>query len=173
MDALLNRLRDEIEQSTRDLSAPEWTLAPHGRWNTAQILEHLGRTYGTTAKMLELSIAAGALPQIRAAKLKEVLLKIFVVDMGILPSGAKSPAMVIPADDAGPDALARTLSSLARMDAAFQAADERWGSGKAIAIHPILGPLNSRQWRKFHYLHGHHHVRQIWQRLGREAVTRS
>lgn len=126
MDALLDRLHHEIEQSTRDMSDSEWTLAPRGRWNTAQILEHLGRTYGTTAKMLEMSIATGALPKLRAAKPKEVMLKILVVDLGILPSGAKSPAMVTPTEDAGRDALERTLSSLERMDAAFKVADERW-----------------------------------------------
>jgi hypothetical protein len=27
--------------------------------------------------------------------------------------------------------------------------------------HPILGPLTGGQWRKFHLVHGLHHVKQI------------
>jgi len=33
-----------------------------------------------------------------------------------------------------------------------------------ILDHPILGPLNIEQWRKFHAMHGHHHCRQIVER---------
>ena len=59
MDAWLDRLRKEIEDCTRGLSDLEWSRAPNGRWNSAEIMEHLGRTYGTTAKMLELSMDTG------------------------------------------------------------------------------------------------------------------
>jgi hypothetical protein len=52
------------------------------------------------------------------------------------------------------------------MDAGIKAAEERWGEGP-VAIHMILGPLNAKQWRKFHYVHGHHHVRQMKKRIGK------
>jgi hypothetical protein len=171
MNPWLDRLREEIEESTRGLSDSEWKLAPKGRWSSAEILEHLGRTYGTTAKMLELSMNGGNGPQDRTAKVPELLLKILIVDLGIFPSGAKSPALVTPKGDAGPVALKRALSNLDRMDIAITEADKRWGDGNPIAMHPLLGPLSAGQWRKFHYLHGHHHVRQIWKRLGRERAA--
>lgn len=166
MDAVLDRLRKEIEETTRDLCGSDWGRAPEGRWNSAQIMEHLGRTYGTTAKMMELSMAAGgASTQLRRAKLRELVARALIVQLGIFPSGAKSPAQVEPKGDAGPVALERALSNLKRMDAAIAAAEQHWGSRVPIATHLVLGPLKASQWRKFHYLHGHHHLQQIRKRL--------
>jgi hypothetical protein len=165
MDAWLDRLRKEITDTTADLQDADWLRAPVGRWNSAEILEHLARSYGTTAKMLELVLEAGGPPQVRPANLPEFLLKLLIVQIGIFPSGAKSPSMVCPKGDPGPVALQQALTNLARMDAAISAAAEHWGREEPIAMHPRLGPLNPAQWRKFHYIHGHHHILQIGKRL--------
>jgi hypothetical protein len=170
MDAWLDRLRKEIEETTKGLSESDWSLAPNGRWNSAQILEHLGRSYGTTAKMLELSMGTGGPPQVRAGKIPELLKKMLIVNLGIFPSGAKAPAMVTPTGDPGPVALKRALSNLERMDVAIAGAEERWGSEEPIAMHFVLGPMNPAQWRKFHYVHGHHHLLQIPKRVETKAV---
>jgi len=170
MDAWMDRLRTEIVETTADLNDSDWSRAPQGRWNSAQIMEHLGRTYGTTAKMLELKIAAGTSPQVRTARIIELLLKVLIVDLGVFPTGAKAPEMVIPTGEAGPVALKRALISLERMDAALTASEEMWGRQTAIAMHFRLGPLTALQWRKFHYFHGHHHMLQIRKRL-RSAVS--
>jgi hypothetical protein len=77
--------------------------------------------------------------------------------------------MVIPqSGEPGPVALERALCNLERMDAAIAEAEGRWGKGP-IAMHLIIGPLNADQWRKFHYCHGHHHVRQMLKRIGARA----
>jgi hypothetical protein len=165
MDAWLDRLRREIEDTTQGLSAADWSRAPQGRWNGAQILEHLGRSYGGTAKMLELSLGSGGAPQVRAAKISERMMKTLIVGLGIFPSGGKAPAFVTPQGEAGPDALKRALSGLERIKIAIAAAEERWGSREPVAMHFLLGPMNPGQWRKFHYLHGHHHLRQMRERL--------
>jgi hypothetical protein len=133
-------------------------------------MEHLGRTYGTTAKMLELKMGVGGPPQVRTAKISEFLLKALIVDFGIFPTGAKAPEMVTPTGAAGPVALERALINLERMDAALTASEERWGRQEAIAMHFRLGPLTALQWRKFHYFHGHHHMLQIRKRLGGRTV---
>jgi hypothetical protein len=164
MNAWLDRLRKEIEETTSDLLDSDWSRAPEGRWNSAQILEHLGRSYGTTAKMMELNIREGGPPKVRAAKLSEFLTKVLILNLEIFPSGAKSPLLVMPHGDPGPVALQRALSNLERMDAAITSAEELWGGKQAIAMHPVLGPLNTSQWRKFHYMHGHHHVLQMRKR---------
>jgi Protein of unknown function (DUF1569) len=173
MDAWLDRLRSEIQNTTTELCQEDWNRAPNGRWNSAQILEHLGRTYGTTAKMLELAMGVGGPPQVRPATVSERLLRLVVVKMGILPSGAKSPAMVLPKGDCGPVALERALSNLERMKKAFASAEQRWGSDGPIALHPVLGPLSATQWRKFHYVHGHHHLRQVRTRSAAKVAPRS
>ncbi len=162
----LERLRSEIEETAQGLSAADFRRAPQGRWNTAQILEHLGHSYGATAKMLELRLAEGVRPEVRAAKISERLMQILVVSLGYFPSRRKAPAFVTPHDDAGPEALGRTLSGLERMKVALASAEERWGSRDPVGTHFVLGPMNPGQWRKFHYLHGHHHVRQMRERLG-------
>lgn len=158
-----------MEATTRGLCDSDWNRGPEERWCSAQIIEHLGRSYGTTAKMLELSMGVGGPPQVRAAKLPELLKKLLVVNLGMYPHGAKAPAMVTPKGDSGPVALERAFRNLERMDAAIAAAAERWGSEYPIAMHPILGPLNPAQWRKFHYVHGHHHLLQIQKRVGEKA----
>jgi hypothetical protein len=84
MDAWLDRLRKEIEETTSGIRESDWSLAPSGRWNSAQIMEHLGRTYGTTAKMLELSMGAGGSPQVRTARVQEFLTKLLIVHLGNL-----------------------------------------------------------------------------------------
>jgi len=170
MDARLDRLQREIEETTRELRDSDWSRAPRQRWNSAEIMEHLGRTYGTTAKMLELKMAVGGPPQVRTAKVGEFLKKLLVVDVGFFLPGTKAPEIVMPEGDPGPLALERALKNLARMDTAIAAAEARWGSNAPIAMHLVLGPLNAGQWRKFHYVHGHHHLLQIRKRAGNMAL---
>jgi hypothetical protein len=166
MDRWLDRLRREIEEATRGLGEAEWGRAPEGRWNSAQIVEHLGRTYGGTAKMLERGLSAGGRHQLRPVTLKERWLQFLIVRMGRFPTERKAPAFALPEGEAGPQALERALSGLERMSTALDAAEQRWGSSQPVGVHFVLGPMNPQQWRKFHYLHGHHHVLQIRQRAG-------
>lgn len=165
MDAWLERLQKEIAGATAGLDNKAWRRAPRGRWNSAQIVEHLGRSYGTTAKMLELALASGTPPEIREAKLQERLLRGLIVTLGIFPSGAQAPAMVTPTGQDGPAALKRAMANLERMQVALAGAEERWGKGP-IACHFRLGPMTAEQWRKFHYVHGLHHVKQMRKRIG-------
>jgi DinB family protein len=169
MNPWLDRLRREIVETTQGLSDSDWNRAPSGRWNCAQVMEHLGRSYGATAKKLELDLSAGGAPQVRAAKISERISKIVVLNLGIFPSGREAPAFVRPQGEAGPVALERALTGLERMKVAIAAAEARWGTKEAIAMHFVFGPMNSGQWRKFHYLHGHHHVLQMRERLGNMA----
>lgn len=165
MDSYLERLRREISDAASDMSEADWRRAPEGRWCSAQIVEHLGRTYGTTAKMIELAVASSGAPApVRPANVRERLARLLVVEMGFIPSGLDAPEVVVPRGELEPEeALQKALASLERMDAALDAAVERWGSGP-IAMHMLLGPLSARQWCRFHYVHGHHHVKQMRQR---------
>lgn len=168
MDEYLARLRDELNAATSDLSESDWHRAPAGSWNSVQIVEHLGRSYSTTAKMVELAVSAsGAPPPVRPAQFKEFFGRVLVVGLGYFPSGIKSPQVVMPTGELSAEqTLQRALVGLVRMDAALDTAVDRWGTGP-IAMHLMLGPLSARQWRRFHYLHGHHHVKQILRRSRR------
>jgi hypothetical protein len=169
MDAWLERLREEIEATTRRLRESDWDVAPEGRWSSAQIMEHLGRSYGTTAKMLELSLGTGRPPAVRDAKISERLKRFLIVNLGLFPSGAKAPTYVMPKGDSGPVALKHALSNLERMDVAITNAEERWGSNEPVGMHFALGPMSPGQWRKLHYVHGHHHLLQIRKRVEQQG----
>ena len=160
MDALLQKLHDRIEDYTEDLVGIAWDVAPEGRWNCSQIVEHLGRSYGSTAKMLESAIDSGQRPEMGKPTWKQKLGRILICQIGYFPGGRKAPEMVQPTGLMGQTARDRALNSLERMAAAIDAAEQAWGPGP-IAAHFLLGPMTAEEWRRFHYCHGRHHLRQI------------
>jgi hypothetical protein len=74
----------------------------------------------------------------------------------------------MPTGNDGPAALKQAMENLERMDAALALAEQRWGRG-VIATHFRLGPMSAEEWRKFHYVHCRHHLKQIRDRVGRLA----
>ena len=54
------------------------------------------------------------------------------------------------------------------MDAALDACRHKFGMER-VATHPWLGPLRVDQWRRFHVIHGMHHVTQIRSALAQVA----
>jgi hypothetical protein len=57
--------------------------------------------------------------------------------------------------------LAEFAEKISAMDAVIAKAEERFGSQIPLVDHPILGPLRAAQWRKFHWVHGRHHLKQL------------
>jgi hypothetical protein len=53
------------------------------------------------------------------------------------------------------------VQKIAAMDAIIAQAEEKYGKRTRLLDHPILGPLQGREWRKFHWVHGLHHVKQM------------
>jgi hypothetical protein len=39
--------------------------------------------------------------------------------------------------------------------------EKNLGTHRKLLDHPILGPLTAAEWRKFHLIHGLHHIKQI------------
>jgi hypothetical protein len=56
---------------------------------------------------------------------------------------------------------------LQQMGSGLDDCERRFGSRTKIMDHPILGPLTAEEWRKFHWVHGRHHVRQIRERMAK------
>ncbi len=50
---------------------------------------------------------------------------------------------------------------IAEMDDMIARCEEKFGLSRKLLDHPILGPLTGEEWRKFHLVHGLHHVKQI------------
>jgi hypothetical protein len=67
------------------------------------------------------------------------------------------------------EVLRAILPEIQQMDAGLAECERRFGRRAGILDHPVLGPLNVGEWRKFHWVHGKHHTRQIRERVGQSS----
>jgi hypothetical protein len=93
-----------------------------------------------------------------------------VVELGHMPRGLQAPARVKPTGQPSVTAVADALAQLDHMDETLSRCEMRFGRRALLADHPILGPLSLRQWRRFHWVHTRHHMRQLRTRAGRPAA---
>jgi hypothetical protein len=138
------------------------TLAQHpeGKWSTAQIVEHLSRTYTATARVMQKCVEAGQPIATRPTPYQRVA-AFLVTGVGYFPGGRKAPSFAEPRGLGSGLVLPQMFAELARMEELISQCEARHGAVVPIADHFILGPLNASQWRKFHFLHARHHSRQI------------
>jgi hypothetical protein len=168
MDSYLERLHQAIASVTSSMSGDDLTRPLEGKWSTAEILEHLYLTYTGTVKAFERCLKAGK-PLGGAPTLKQRMSVALVTDSGYFPKGRKSPEPVSPRGMSAEKIVAEIGPQIAAMDQMIAQCEERYGSRIKVLDHPVLGPLTARQWRKFHWVHGRHHVKQIWERRKSEA----
>lgn len=146
------------------LTPEQLSRRPEGKWSVGEILEHLYLTYTGTIKGFERLMAAGK-PQVTRPSLKQRVGAVLVLGLNYMPSGREAPAMARPKGLPVEKVLAEIVPKIGEMDAAIARCEEKLGRGKLLD-HLFLGPLNGAEWRKFHLVHGRHHVKQIRQRLG-------
>ncbi len=168
MDSRLEELRREVVAATEGMSAEQLNWHPQGKWCTAEVLEHLYLTYTGTIKGFERVLEAGK-PLAARPTLKHRMSAMVVLHLNYLPEGRKAPANTVPRGLPVERVRAEVEGKIAAMDAVMRRCEERVGRGKVLD-HPVLGPFSTAQWRKFHLVHGRHHVRQIMKL--REAVGR-
>jgi hypothetical protein len=160
MDAYLKRLREAITSATLGMTTEDLLRHPEGKWSTAEVLEHLYLTYTGTVKGFERCLQAGK-PLARTPMLKDRMRTFVVTGLGHLPQGRKAPERTqprgMPADEVTREIGPRLLA----MEELIAQCEARFGKRTRVVDHPILGPLTARQWRKFHWVHGRHHVKQI------------
>ncbi len=166
MNSYLERLRQELEEAMGNASASDLGQAPAGKWSPAQILEHLLLTYQGTNRGLEKCLEQGATLATRAT-IKDRMATILVVNLGYMPNGRQAPERAMPQGMPVEEVRQAIVPTLEKMAATLDECERRFGSRTTIMDHPILGPLTANQWRKFHWVHGRHHTRQIRERIGR------
>ena len=71
----------------------------------------------------------------------------------------------MPLQGLGDDPLRRFNDALVAMDATLADAEKCFGSRTRLLHHPVLGPLAAQEWRRFHQVHGRHHLKQIIARV--------
>ena len=160
MDPGLKRLQDEISAAIQGLSTEELTRRPTDKWSVAQIVEHLYLTYTGTSKGFS-RVLEGGEPAANGSTLRQRLGALVVVGAGYFPRGVKSPPVAIPRGLPSEKCCSEIGSKIAEMDEMMARCAERFGADTKVLDHPELGSLSVSQWRKFHLVHGRHHIKQI------------
>jgi len=160
MDSYLERLHEAINSAIRGMTIEDLTRHPEGKWSAAEVLEHLYLTYSGTVKGFERCLAA-AKPLGSSPTLKQRAFIAVVTGMGYFPEGRQAPERTRPQGMAAEKVVAEIGSKIAAMDQLITQCETRHGERTRLLDHPVLGPLTARQWRKFHWVHGRHHVKQI------------
>jgi hypothetical protein len=163
MDSYLERLHRAIASVTQGICEKDLERRTDGKWSAAEVLEHLYLTYTGTSKAFERCLQAGK-PLATAPTLKYRVAAFLVTEVGYFPGGRKSPDHASPKGISPEKVVADIGPQIAAMDKIIAQCEERFGSRKIVLDHPVLGPLTASQWRKFHWIHGRHHVKQIMER---------
>ncbi len=160
MNVYLERTQEEIDSAIRGMSREELQQHAEGKWSAAEILEHLCRAFTTTVPHLKKCLERGA-PTASQPTLKQLLSSMVVVGFSYFPPGRSAPPYTIPKGMAPDETLAQIRSSLPAMDSVLRECAQRFGGRIKLADHSILGPLSANEWAKFHWVHTHHHMKQI------------
>jgi len=160
VDLHLQRAHVILDSAVSRLDTDVLVRRPPGKWNVAEILEHLMKAYAGTTYILTRAVDTGE-PKGGVPTLRDRLGSFVVVTLGYMPSGLDAPAVTRPEGLPPAEAADRALVALRTLDAAAARAESRFGRRVKLANHPILGPLDVGQWRRFHLVHTRHHVRQI------------
>jgi hypothetical protein len=145
-------------------------------WSRQQVAEHLLLAYTNTAAEIERRLAKGS-PTGRKRTVKDIFGQFMLVRCAYFPPGRKAPDMVKPERSElsrldGPTLAAEYRRRLTALQIAIQKAETAWGSKVVIATHPVLGPMNAPQWRRFHAVHTLHHCGQM-DRIARAVQAQS
>ena len=168
MHAVLERVVDQISSEVRHLEAEVTQRHPKGlvyKWNAQQVVEHLVMGYRLTTEALETRLKKGRLSRKHRRTYLQWTLQMMILSFGAMPRGVPALDETMPKAGCFPAMSGRELSDLLRremeaMDTVLDASRRRFGIER-VGVHPILGPLRVDQWRRFHAVHGHHHLTQL------------
>jgi hypothetical protein len=164
---LLDQTRELLGASLAGCSAEQVGRHPGGdpaRWSAQQVIEHLSATWRSTANGIEDRLQKDR-PLRTRPTLAQRCKQLAVCECGLFLTGRKAPPAVQPSQTdaqplSGDELIARLTATLAAMDRMLYRIEPQ-AEGAPVLTHFLLGPLNVRQWRRFHRVHARHHVKQI------------
>jgi hypothetical protein len=129
------------------------------------VIEHLVLGYRLTVGTLETRLNKGRVSRKQNRTYLQWSLQLMILTFGALPRGVPALEETTPSEGEFPAMNGRQLSDLLRqeteaMDTVLDACRRRFGMER-VGCHPWLGPLRVDQWRRFHVVHGLHHVPQL------------
>jgi Protein of unknown function (DUF1569) len=160
LDRYLQELQQAIAAATSGMTAEQLTLHPEGKWCVAEVLEHLYLTYRGTVKGCERCLEQNK-ALARTPTLPDRVRTAVVVSFGYMPPGRKAPERSTPRGMPAEEVVKAVGAEIVAMNDLLAKCEARFGQNTRIFDHPVLGPLTAGQWRKFHWVHGRHHVKQI------------
>jgi DinB superfamily len=156
----LQRTRDAIDAATAGMPPEQLPRRPaEGKWSVAEILEHLARAFNETLPGLKKCCERDRTIA-KSATVYQRLATMLVVGLGYFPSGRPAPTMTVPRGMQAEESMNVIRYSLSTMDELLGRCEQRFGKAK-LMNHPVLGPLAAWEWRKFHWVHTRHHMKQI------------
>jgi hypothetical protein len=176
MHAVLERVVNQISREVRHLDADVTQLHPKDlayKWNAQQVIEHLVLGYRMTTEALETSLKKGRLSRKHRRTYLQWSLQMMILSFGAMPHGVPALEETMPKPGGFPAMSGRELTYLLQreieaMDTVLDACRRRFGIER-VGIHPFLGPLRVDQWRRFHAVHGVHHLSQLQSILAQVA----
>ena len=160
MNSHLDQLQQSLEAALADFSREKLNWHPPQKWSASEVLEHLYLTYTWNLEGFGRVIEEKK-PLATYPTLWQRCQVIVAIDFGYLPEGRKAPAKTRPRGLSAETVRHGIIPKIAELDQVITHCEQQWGLRRNLLDHPILGPLNAGQWRKFHLVHGLHHVRQI------------
>ena len=157
-------LADIVLHPFADRPDDAWYVAPPGKWNSAQIVEHLALGLEWSAAGFEERRARD--PMVRRPRtMVERAARLLVMHIGWIPRGLEAPSRAIPtphveravAESRFRRGVERNLE-LAQLLLPARARD-------LFVKHPRMGDLSLTEWMDFHVVHARHHARQMRERM--------
>jgi Protein of unknown function (DUF1569) len=166
MNSTLLQLQGEIASSLRGLDATQTQLHPRSpdKWSIQQIIEHLLLTYSSTETVINTRLEKRTPTRAKPTLTHRVFCHA-VTRWGYFPTGRAAPPLVSPQPTTHPlsgvDLTHAAAEHLAHLDQLLAEAETLFGPNSRCATHAVIGPLTTNQWRRFHLVHGEHHLKQI------------
>jgi hypothetical protein len=162
----LQKLETEVTTALRGLDSRNTQATPHnrpGKWSIQQIVEHLLNTYRGSIPAIQARLDKGSGTRADPT-FRQRMGQFFIITLGRFPHGRVAPAAVAPSLPttvrSGAELAERVSAELRKLDEVTARGEHLFGDRQAVS-HIILGPLSMHQWRRFHLIHGRHHLKQI------------
>jgi hypothetical protein len=178
MHAVLERVVSQIASEVAGLDTETTQLHPKGldyKWNAQQVVEHLVLGYRMTSGALQTRLNKGRLSRNQKRTYLQWSLQLMILSFGALPQGVPALEETTPTAGQFTAMSGRQLGDLLRqeieaMDLVLDSCRRKFGMER-VATHPWLGPLRVDQWRRFHVVHGYHHLNQLHSVIEQVAPT--
>lgn len=160
VDPYLEALHRQVQEVVAGLGNEQMLRHPPGKWCAAEILEHLYLTYTGSIKAFQRVLASDK-PLAGKPTWKNRAQALIVVGFGYMPNGREAPSQARPRGVPADTVSQNIAAEIVKMDDLITQCEQRFGRSVRVLDHPILGPFTTSQWRKFHLVHGQHHLEQI------------